>query len=559
MQIAPYFTFKKFLQNKYGTTLHSIPVDLDLGCPNRDENNLGGCTFCPSNGARAAQTLDASSAKEQIEKAIDFSQKRYNAKEFMLYIQAYTGTFTSVINQKKSYKELLSFYNFKAISIGTRPDCLSKSTLEYLKELNEDIDVYVDLGVQTLNDKTLENINRGHDSKTSLEAIKKLKEYGIKIFAHIIVGFQGESREDWLKTLKELVKAGVDGIKIHNLHIIKNTALQKEYEKEPFKTFMEYEYANELIFLIRNTPKNIPIIRVSTDTPTTDLVAPLWNMQKGEFIEYINEAMLNGGFFQGDMLEKIEVPIKKQNSFNLEDGSVTIWDKSYKDYYHAKAGAYKEAKELFLEQSNLKQRLEKGNVELLDIGFGMGYNSLCAMKLKKKNALNITALDKNRVIIKQAISLIKEKDEKEILEKIFENFQYRDEKNHLKLIIDDARYSITKLEKKYDIVFLDSFLPNLNPSLVSFEFAKLVKEVLKEDGVVITSQNNPMVRAAFSKAMFSLKEFEIERSDIKGLILTLGKENSSKDWGQYYEDPHLIFREKQIVTNAEQKAYGEDI
>lgn len=250
----------------YNNTLYTIPVDLDLGCPNRDENNNGGCTFCPQNGARAAQLLDAKDVELQTKNAIEFSQKRYNAKEFMLYIQAYTGTFTKVINQKETYSKLLNLYNFKAISIGTRPDCLNKATLEYLSELNKEIDVYIDLGIQTLNDKTLEKINRGHDSKSTIKTIKNLKNYGIKIFAHIIVGFEGENREDWLNTVKQIVDLKVDGIKIHNLHIIKNTQLHKEYQEKPFKTYNEYEYANELIFLIRNIPSNIPIIRTSTDT-----------------------------------------------------------------------------------------------------------------------------------------------------------------------------------------------------------------------------------------------------------------------------------------------------
>lgn len=550
MQTAPYYTFKKYMQNLFGTALHTIPVDLDLGCPNRDENNLGGCTFCPQNGARAAQTLEAKDIKEQIEKAINFSKKRYDANEFMLYIQAYTGTFTSVINQKKSYDELLSLYNFKAISIGTRPDCLNKKTLEYLKELNENIDVFIDLGVQTLNDKTLKKINRGHDSDSTIKAIKNLKEYGIKIFAHLIIGFEGETRKDWLNSVKKIVELGVDGIKIHNLHIIKNTKLYEEYKKNPFKTYNEYEYAQELIFLIRNIPSSIPIVRLSTDTPKEDLIAPLWQMQKGQFVEYINETMLNAGFSQGDLIEKKEPVIQKQKSFILEDKSITIWDKIYKDYYHPKSGAYKQAKELFIEQSNLEKELEKKDINLLDIGFGMGYNSLEAIKLNKKHTLHITALDKNRVIIKYAATLNKNENEEKILDTIFESFKYQGNNTNLEFIVGDARYTITTLDKKYDIVFLDSFLPNLNPSLISLQFALLIKKVLKDNGIIISSQNNHMVKASFSKAGFSFKEFEIEKTDIKGLILNI-EENSYENL--YYEDPYLVYREKQIVTNTEQK------
>jgi radical SAM protein (TIGR01212 family) len=537
------------MKKNYNTTLHTIPVDLDLGCPNRDENNNGGCSFCPQDGARAAQILDAKDVETQIKNAIEFSQKRYKAKEFMLYIQAYTGTFTSVIKQKESYSKLLKLYNFKAISIGTRPDCLNKSTLEYLQELNKQIDVYVDLGVQTLNDKTLKDINRGHDSKQTIKAIRDLKRYGIKIFAHIIVGFKNESRKDWLNTVKIVCKEKVDGIKIHNLHIIKNTALEKEYEKEVFKTFNEYEYAEELIFLIRNIPSNIPIVRTSTDTPTCDLIAPIWNMQKGQFVEFINESMIYSGFKQGDLIEKKELNLTKQNSFELEDGSITIWNKIYKDYYHPKNGAYLQAKKLFLEQSNLKEKLQEKDISLLDIGFGMGINSLMAIKLEKKFKLDITALDKNKVIIKHSESLNKNKEEKEILKSLYENYEYKNSNNHIKLLIGDARFTITKLDKKFDIVFLDPFLPNLNPSLLSFDFIMLIKKVLKKSGIIICSQNNELIRNAFAKVDFTYKEFELEKTDIKGLILTLGNSFFQEN---YFQDPYLIFREKQIITNFEQ-------
>lgn len=548
---APYFSFKNYMKENYTNTLHSIPIDLDLGCPNRDTNGAGGCTFCPSNGARAAQTLDTNSVQEQIQKAITFSKNRYKAKDFMLYIQAYTGTFTSVINQKKVYSKLLSLYNFKAISIGTRPDCLNKKTLEYLKELNEQIDVYIDLGVQTLNDTTLKRINRGHDASCSIKAIKKLKEYGIKVFAHIIVGLEKETRKDWLHTVKELVKHEVDGIKIHNLHIIKNTLLHKEYEKNKFKTLDEYEYAQELIYLIRNIPKNIAIVRISTDTPSSDLVAPIWHMQKGQFVEYVNQQMIYAGYTQGDMISKQEVSLQKENTFKLKDKSITVWDKIHKDYYHPKSGALLQAKEAFIKQSKLKEKLEKKDIDLLDIGFGMGYNSLCSIFLEKKHKLKITAIDKNRVIIKTASKLIEDENYSKVLEEIFEKYSYKDEFNSLNFIVQDARFALKNLEKKFDIIYLDSFLHNLNASLLSYDFFKLLKNVLKSDGVIICSQTNHIVKVALAKANFVYEKFTLEKTDIKALVIKHGINSSDE---VCYEDEYLVYRDKQIVTNKEQQS-----
>lgn len=546
MQRSSYYSFKQYMKDMYNESLYSIPIDLDFGCPNRDINKNGGCTFCPEDGARAAQTLDAQNIEEQIKKAIDFASYRYKAKYFMLYIQAYTGTFSSVIKQKEIYSKLLKLYPFKAISIGTRPDCLNFATLEYLKELNKQLDVHIDLGVQTLNDKSLEKINRGHDSLCSIKAIKKLKENGIKVFAHLIIGFEEESRKDWTKAVKKLCELKVDGIKIHNLHIIKNTQLHKQYLKKPFKVLNEYEYANELIHLIRNTSSNIPIIRISTDTSKELLEAPIWKMQKGQFFEYINERMLLGDFKQADLIEKLE-PMKplKQNTFKLEDDSITIWDKKYKDYYHPKSGAITQAKELFIKQSELENRLDNKDVNLLDIGFGLGYNSLEAMKINKNKKLYITAIDKNRAILQNSILLQKNKKDKEILSSLYETSFYKDEHNELELIIDDARYALQNLNKKFDIIFLDAFLHTLNPSLLSVEFIKLFKNILNPDGIIITSQNINSLKSAFSLNGFKYEDYNLEKTDIKGLKVSFGE---SFNEAIPYRDPYLIFREKQIIT-----------
>ncbi len=544
-QNLPYYSFKNYMSKKYGTTLHSIPIDLEFGCPNRDDKGKGGCTFCPENGARAAQTLSAQNIQEQITYGITFAKQRYKAQKFMLYIQAYTGTFTSVINQKKIYSKLLSKENFSAISIGTRPDCLNKKTLEYLKELNQDIDVYIDLGIQTLNDNTLQKINRGHDSKCSLEAIKNIKKAGLKVFAHIIVGLPNETRQDWENCVKQVVKMDIDGIKIHNLHIIKNTQLHQEYIKNPFKTLNEYEYAEELINLIRYIPKHIPIVRISTDTLKEQLIAPIWYMQKGQFVEYITQSMIYRDYYQGEFVHKQKLVLQEQNIFSLEDGSKTIWDKIYKDYYHPKSGAYFQAKELFIKQSKLIEKLKKKDIDLLDIGFGMGYNSLLCIKEKKENTLKITALDLNRQIIKHSANLNKNNDEKNILNTIYETFSYKDEKNELNLILGDARHTIKSLKNKFDIIFLDAFLHNLNPSLLSINFISLLKNLLKEEGILICTNTYHKVKTAFCLANFTYQEFFIEKTDIKALLIKHGQQKYKEGT---YKDPFLVYREKQILN-----------
>ncbi len=508
---------------RFKKVLYSIPVDLDFGCPNRNENGEGGCSFCPSHGARAVQIGSAKSVEEQIKKAVEFAKKRYKASNFMLYLQAYTATFSSLKKQKETYSHLLRQYNFDAISIGTRPDCLSEGVLEYLSELNKEIDVSIDLGVQTLNDKTLLKINRGHDSKCSIEAIKKLKQRGLSIYAHLIIGLPGESRRDWEQSVKILVLLGVDGFKIHNLHVIKNTPLYEQYKKKPFRVLSEYEYAEELIYLLRLIPKNIPILRFSTDTPKEELVAPIWHMQKGQFKEYIDES-LEYRFGESNL-----------KSYKLADKSITLFDKKYKDYYHPKSGAINQARRVFLEKSNLQKRLEVKDVELLDIGFGMGYNSLEAMKLKRKNHLSITALDKNRAIIEQSANLLKSS----ILKEIYEKNCFKDEKNSLEFIVGDARYTARLLKKKFDVIFLNPFYRDKSPSLLSVEFFQILHNLLKDDGVLIISTYLNAIRVGLSRAGFKSEIIEVDE-----LRAIRAKKGLEKAEGRFYSDPYLVTRDK---------------
>ena len=544
----PYYTYKNYMLKTYNKALYSIAVDLDLSCPNRDENGNNGCTFCPSNGARAAQSLSSKDLEEQIIAGITFAKTRYKAQHFMLYIQAYTGTFTTLQNQKDTYSKLLKMNKFEAISIGTRPDCLNKDTLEYLIELNKSIDVHIDLGVQTFNDKTLKKINRGHTSSQSIEAIKKLKKYGIKVFAHIIVGFENEDRDDYLNSIKQLVSLDVNGIKIHNLHIIKDTLLEKTFKKKPFKILNEYEYAKELIFLIRNIPSHIPIIRIQTDTAKENLIAPLWNMQKGQFSSYVLEQMNYQDYKQGDLIQKIISEKKEEKIIQLDDGSITVFDKKFKDYYHCKSGAYRQAKELFINKSNLKNRLKKSNVKLLDLGFGMGFNSLCAILLQKDYNLDITALDMNKNIIKTSYENINNEKEKEIIKEIYDNSFYKNENNILNLILGEIRDTLFSLKNKYDVIFLDPFVHTSNASLLSIQIFRKLFDLLNHDGVIVCSSSSRSTKVALSKSAFKSCDFSVQNTDIMGLWAIKGKNEIS---GSFYDDPHLIYRDKQILINYE--------
>ena len=550
--MLPYLSHKAHMQHVYGKALFSIPVNLEFGCPNREKDGTGGCSFCPEHGARAAQIADAKNVEEQIQKALSFAKRRYKADSFALYIQAYTGTFASLLRQKETYQKLLSLYAFDAFHIGTRPDCLTSGTLEYLRELNQTIDVVVELGVQSLHDASLVRMNRGHNAACSLEAIERLHAYGLKVYAHLIIGLPNETPAMWKESVQGLVDAGIDGIKFHNLHIIHNTDLAREYAKNPFALLNEYEYAEALMELLRTIPSHIPILRLATDTPDEELVAPKWHMAKGQFGEYVVQSMHYRGIVQGDLTIS---PFKshatsKGSPVLLDDGSVTLWNKRYHDYYHPKSGAYRQAKELFIEKSDLRNRLKKGDVKLLDIGFGMGYNTLCALEVAQslaQNTLYVKAMDQDRMLLQQSMNIVPNASHAILLEALFNNNVYENTFANIAFLNVEARYGATLLKESFDVIFLDPFMESNNASLVTFDFFKIVQKLLKPDGILVASTSLQAVHDGLILAGFDVCIVNDEKSDIKGITARLSS-SSILPAKEPYRDPYGIYSDKQIET-----------
>lgn len=547
--MLPYLSHKEAMKQRYGEALFRIPVDVDFGCPNRHSDGSGGCSFCPEHGARAAQIGGAANVEEQIQKALSFAKRRYNAKRFALYVQAYTGTFASIIRQKEIYEHLLNLYAFDAIYIGTRPDCLSEATLDYLQTLNQTIDVVVELGVQSLHDASLVHINRGHDAACSLHAIARLKERGIGVYAHLIIGLPGEDKTSWLQTLQGVVDAGIEGIKFHNLHIIRNTALAREFEENPFVLLSEYEYAEALIDLLRHVPSHMPILRLATDTPHQELIAPKWHMAKGQFGEYVVQTMRYRGIKQGDLAEeqskkKDAIPSK----IDLKDGSTTFWNETYRDYYHPKAGAYAQAQTLFLKGSQLQERLAKGYVKLLEVGFGMGYNVFESLRLAQTlstNRLQISAIDQDKILLQKACEVVPESLHVRMLQELFEQGKFEETYASVALINQEARFAINHIRETFDVIFLDPFVENRNASLVTFEFLQMLRRCLKQDGVLVASTSLKAVSSALRACGFDVRVMNDETNDIQGIVANISSSYSLSSKG-YYCDPYGVWSDKYI-------------
>lgn len=297
----PFYRYKRFMTDRYGAPLFRVPIDLGLGCPNRDAAGRGGCTFCPEDGGRAEQTLHAETVEEQVRDGMAFARSRYGATRFQAYMQAFTSTFAPASEQRDLYRGLLARYPFESVSIGTRPDCLPPATLDFLTTLASDVNVWVELGVQTTHDHTLQRINRGHDWACSREAILALDARGIAVAVHLMAGLPGEDAGDCLLTAERVAALPVSAVKIHNLHVVRGTPLAETYRKQPFITLQEDEYADILIEMLRRLPAHVGIMRINTDTPRDELIAPVWQLKKGQFLEYVIRTMRQRGVVQGDL------------------------------------------------------------------------------------------------------------------------------------------------------------------------------------------------------------------------------------------------------------------
>ncbi|MGE4490794.1 MAG: radical SAM protein, partial [Kiritimatiellales bacterium] len=422
--MTPFVQYKQWMIKRYGAALFRVPVQLATSCPH------GRCAFCSENGAKAQQTQKHESPQEQIEAAIKFSKRRYKAQKLMLYIQAFTADLTDPAQQQEIF-QALEKYNFTAISIGTRPDCLPKEALDFLQQLqivgqasleseslcssgspqntrsrirearpaNSSFEVWIELGVQTANDETLKQINRGHNWACSKKAILDLAARGIHVAPHVIIGLPGESSEHWKNTADELAKLPISGIKIHNLHIMKGTGFAKTLPP----TMNHWEYAEALMDFLRRIPADTPVMRISTDTPDDELIAPHWPLEKGQFLDYVIQQMEMREIRQGDLFQPLEKAVGEiPKPVKTDDGSVTFFSNDWKEHYHTKSGARLEAQQKFIEPSKLVEKLKTQDVKLLDVCFGLGNNSLAALCAAGENRLEITALEMDKRVVRAA-------------------------------------------------------------------------------------------------------------------------------------------------------------
>ena len=284
--------YNDYLREKYGCKVYRIAVDAGFTCPNRDgTKGTGGCIYCNSDGSRAAYINKAVPVKEQLRTRIIYLKDTKGAKKFIAYFQAFTNTYAPIDKLKEAYDSVLEFEDIVGMSIGTRPDAVDSEKLKLISSYKDRYEVWIEYGLQSIHDKTLKLINRGHLYADFLNAVKLAKKSGILVSAHVILGLPGETKYDMIETAKKLSGLNIDGIKIHVLHVLKGSALEKMYREGGINMLGQNEYINLVCAFLNNLPPDIIVQRITGQGNRENHIAPLWALDKAGTINRIREAL----------------------------------------------------------------------------------------------------------------------------------------------------------------------------------------------------------------------------------------------------------------------------
>lgn len=295
-----YNSLDNYFKNTFGEKIYKVSLDGGFTCPNRDGTlSIKGCIFCSESGSGDFAGSRRLSINEQIEEQLKLIENKFPSGKVIAYFQNFTNTYADVEYLRKIYYEALSHPRVIGLAIATRPDCLGENIIELLSEINNKYFLWVELGLQTINEEVAKIINRQYSLKTYEEAAEKLKSRNIKFVTHIIIGLPGEKENDSLDTALFSEKCGTWGIKIHLLHIIKNTKLETLYKKNELKIQKKDEYVKKVVKILQNISYNIVIHRLTGDGNRDTLIAPLWSLNKRDVLNSIEKEMKLENIYQG--------------------------------------------------------------------------------------------------------------------------------------------------------------------------------------------------------------------------------------------------------------------
>ncbi len=293
MNLANYVnTFGQYLLSRYGERVHKVAIDAGFTCPNRDGSiGRGGCTFC-NNVSFSPNGRQPESISAQIESGRQVLRKRTGAKKYIAYFQAYTNTYADIQALYRQYGEALQQPDVIGLSVGTRPDCVPDDVLDLLVDYqHQGFEVWLELGLQSINDDTLRHVNRGHGFAEYQQAVLRARSRGLKVCTHLILGLPGESRSQHIKSLERVIELGVDGLKFHPLHVVKGTQLANEWRRGEYVPMTLDAYVSDVVELISRTPENVVFHRLTGTASDDVLLAPQWCSKKWLVLNRITQAL----------------------------------------------------------------------------------------------------------------------------------------------------------------------------------------------------------------------------------------------------------------------------
>lgn len=311
-----YRRFGTYLRETFGRKVFKVSVDAGLTCPVLDGTKAqGGCAYCNNASFKAKSVNRKQTLKTQIASGMKRQQEKLGAEKFLVYFQNFTNTYAPVEELRKLYETALSFPEVVGLSIGTRPDCLGEDVLALLASLAERALLWLELGLESSHDSTLEEIQRGHDYKCWLDAVWRASKYPkIQLATHVIFGLPGETEDMMLETIDQVSKTPIAGIKIHHLHVVKGTLLANRYLKQPFPTYSFDAYASLLSRSMKRLRKDIVLFRIFGHCPDKFLIAPHWPWLKNKTFGQLEKRLAFLGTIQGSECLQ-QSPVTAQNYF----------------------------------------------------------------------------------------------------------------------------------------------------------------------------------------------------------------------------------------------------
>jgi len=296
----PFLAFGDYLTARFGCKVYRVALDAGFSCPNRD-GTIGteGCIYCRTDSFAPVRRGSPLPVREQMLAGMERVRRRYGARKFLAYFQPFTNTYADVTTLRQRYDAALVSPEVVGLCIGTRPDCVPDATLDLVAEYARRLEVWLEYGLQSANDVTLARINRGHSFATFADAVVRTRRRGIKVCAHVILGLPGETREDVLRTADALGQLGVEGVKMHHLHVVRGTPLEAMWKGGEVRLLTAEEYAPLAVDFLERIPASVVVHRLVGECRRELLLSPIWTESKREVTRRIKEEFARRGTRQG--------------------------------------------------------------------------------------------------------------------------------------------------------------------------------------------------------------------------------------------------------------------